>query len=300
VVSLSPTSLGFGNQNVGATSAAQTVTLTNTGTAALTINSIAVSGTNAGDFAQTNNCPASLNVNAACTISVTFTPSATGTRTASVTVTDNAANSPQSIALGGAGVTAGTYYFNDDFESGNLSKWNVASDNTGQIAVQSAVAHSGTRAASFTNGIGQYAYMKASLSSPQAQTYTRFYFRYASLSASTEIADGLDATGKAVWSLVYNAPTHSLEAYFFGGSGTRLEIFSNNNVLQANTWYSIEVRMNETSSGQAEVWINGQSIGTVSGNLATTTPYATLELYEEMQGTSYYDDVVVSATYNGI
>jgi Abnormal spindle-like microcephaly-assoc'd, ASPM-SPD-2-Hydin len=300
VVSLSPTSLGFGNQNVGTTSAAQTVSLTNTGTAALTINSIAVSGTNASDFAQTNNCPASLNVNASCTISVTFTPSATGTRIASVILTDNAANSPQSIALGGAGVTAGTYYFNDDFESGNLSKWNVASDSTGQIAVQSSVAHSGTHAAAFTDGIGQYAYMKASLSSPQTQTYTRFYFRYSSLSASTEIADGLDANGKAVWTLVYNASSHSLEAYFFGGSNTRLELFSNNNVLQANTWYSLEVQMNEASSGQAQVWVNGQSIGTVSGNLAVTNPYATLELYEEMQGTSYYDDVVVSATYNGV
>src|SRR5262249_2862453 len=153
VVSLSPTSLGFGNQNVGTTSAAQTISLTNTGTAALTISSIAISGTNAGDFAQTNNCSATLNVNTSCTISVTFTPSATGTRTASVIVTDNAAGSPQSVALGGAGVTAGTYYFNDDFESGNLSKWNVASDGTGQIAVESTVVHGGTHAVSFADGI---------------------------------------------------------------------------------------------------------------------------------------------------
>src|SRR5207248_1451501 len=56
-VSLSPTSLSFSNQNVNTTSTAQTVTLTNSGTGALTISSIALTGTNAGDFAQTTTCP---------------------------------------------------------------------------------------------------------------------------------------------------------------------------------------------------------------------------------------------------
>ena len=64
-VSLSPTSLSFGNQNVNSTSPAQTVTLNNSGTAALTINSISLTGTNSGDFAQTNTCPASLTTLAA-------------------------------------------------------------------------------------------------------------------------------------------------------------------------------------------------------------------------------------------
>src|SRR5262249_15854590 len=72
---------------------------------ALTISNIALTGTNSADFAQTNNCPASLAVNASCTINVTFTPSATGSRTAAVTLTDNAANSPQTIALTATAVT---------------------------------------------------------------------------------------------------------------------------------------------------------------------------------------------------
>jgi hypothetical protein len=70
-------------------------------------------------------------------------------------------------------------------------------------------------------------------------------------------------------------------------------------VFQANTWYSIAVQMNEVSSGQGQVWMNGQSVGTVNGDLSTANPYASLQLYEEMPGTSYYDDVVVSGTYNG-
>jgi hypothetical protein len=107
-VSLSPTSLSFGNQNVNTTSAAQTVTLTNSGNAALSINSIGLSGTNSGDFAQTNTCPSSsstLAAGASCTISVTFTPSANGSRSASVTITDNASGSPHSVALSGTGTT---------------------------------------------------------------------------------------------------------------------------------------------------------------------------------------------------
>jgi hypothetical protein len=105
-VTLSPTSLTFAAQLITTTSAAQSITLTNSGTAPLTISSIAVTGTNASDFAQTNACPASsatLAVNANCSISVTFTPSATGNRTASVTITDNASGSPHTISLTGTG-----------------------------------------------------------------------------------------------------------------------------------------------------------------------------------------------------
>ena len=100
VVSLGQTSLTFANQLVGTTSAAQTVTLSNTGTADLTITSIVASG----DFAQTNNCGSTVTAGGNCTISVTFTPTATGARTGAVTITDNASDSPQTISLSGTGV----------------------------------------------------------------------------------------------------------------------------------------------------------------------------------------------------
>ena len=103
LASLSPTSLAFGNQSVGATSAAQTVTLSNTGNAALSITSLTLTGTNAGDFAQTNTCGSSVAASANCTISVTFKPAASGSRTASVSVTDNASGSPQTVSLSGTG-----------------------------------------------------------------------------------------------------------------------------------------------------------------------------------------------------
>lgn len=104
IVTLGGNSIGFGNQIVGTSSAIQMVSLTNTGTAALTISSIAVTGTNSGDFSETNTCGASVAAGANCSISITFKPTATGARAASVTVTDNASGSPQSVSLTGTGV----------------------------------------------------------------------------------------------------------------------------------------------------------------------------------------------------
>jgi hypothetical protein len=101
-VGFAPTSLAFGGQLLTTTSAAKTVTLTNTGTSALTINSVAATG----DFAQTNTCPvspATLAVTEMCTISVTFAPTAVGARTGTLTVTDNAGGSPHKVPLTGTG-----------------------------------------------------------------------------------------------------------------------------------------------------------------------------------------------------
>jgi hypothetical protein len=105
-VSFGQNSFNVGDQLITTSSSAQLVSLTNTGNAPLTISSIGIGGTNSGDFSQTNTCPASnatLDANASCTISVTFTPAAAGSRTASVTVTDNGAGTPQSLSLVGTG-----------------------------------------------------------------------------------------------------------------------------------------------------------------------------------------------------
>jgi hypothetical protein len=99
IASLSAPSLTFTNQPVGVASAVQQVVLNNTGSAPLLIGGIVASG----DFTQSNTCGRSLAVKASCTISVTFTPSASGSRTGAVTITDNAPGSPQVISLGGNG-----------------------------------------------------------------------------------------------------------------------------------------------------------------------------------------------------
>jgi hypothetical protein len=102
VVSLSTHSLTFIPRSVGSTSIAQTVMLTNLGNASL-LPSLSIGGTNAGDFAQTNNCPASLSPNASCTISITNTPTFVGPSSANLVIVSNAAGSPDTVGLSGTG-----------------------------------------------------------------------------------------------------------------------------------------------------------------------------------------------------
>jgi hypothetical protein len=101
--SVSPTSLTFSKQSVGTTSAAQTVTLRNNLLTTLTISSFTFNGADPGDFAQTNTCGGGPAAQSTCTISVTFKPVATGTRTATLNVNDSANNSPQTVSLTGTG-----------------------------------------------------------------------------------------------------------------------------------------------------------------------------------------------------
>ena len=101
--SVSPSSLAFGKQVINTTSATKEVTLTSTGTTDLKNVSFTITGGNAGDFAETSNCPATLVPGAKCEINVTFTPSVLGAESATLDVNDNAPDSPQTVALSGTG-----------------------------------------------------------------------------------------------------------------------------------------------------------------------------------------------------
>jgi hypothetical protein len=101
IVTLTPPSLSFPNVALGTPSQRQ-VTLKNTGAAPLTITNIGVTGTVSSDFSQSTNCPISPNilaVNSSCTITVTFTPTTTENQTGTVSITDNAPNSPQTVPI---------------------------------------------------------------------------------------------------------------------------------------------------------------------------------------------------------
>ena len=155
-VSLSATSLTFGSQSVGTTSAAQAVTLSNTGSAALSITSLAVAGTNAGDFAQTNTCGSSVAAGGNCTISVTFTPTASGSRSASVSISDNASGSPQTVNLSGTGTVPVVSLSPTSLAFGNQaidvtsSAQAVTLSNTGSAALSiTSIAIAGTNAGDF-------------------------------------------------------------------------------------------------------------------------------------------------------
>jgi hypothetical protein len=101
-MTLSPWNLTFVGQSIGSTSAPQTATLKNIGAKSVSIIDIVSSG----DFAQTNNCPASLAVGATCNLTVTFNPSAAGIRSGSVSIVDLLRSSPQTLTLAGLGLSA--------------------------------------------------------------------------------------------------------------------------------------------------------------------------------------------------
>jgi hypothetical protein len=98
-VSLSTTSLTFGGQLVTTTSAEQTLTVNNTGNYSLEISSM----TTSGDFAQANTCGGPVPVGGACTISVTFAPTAVGTRSGALVIADDAPDDPHTLVLSGTG-----------------------------------------------------------------------------------------------------------------------------------------------------------------------------------------------------
>ena len=156
-VSLSASSISYGPQSVGTDSASHPVTLTNTSAAALSIASIAVTGTNASSFVFANSCGASLAAGGSCTIHGHFAPTEAGMLTATVTITDDATGSPQSIALSGTGVAAPAVklsatslsYGTVNVDSTSSSK-SVMVTNTGDETLSiTSIALGGTGASSF-------------------------------------------------------------------------------------------------------------------------------------------------------
>src|SRR5262249_20986656 len=104
VISVSPGPLNFGSVKVGLSNT-QGETVTNNGSAALTITSLTFGGNKPGDFSQTNPFSGSIAPGASCIITVTFTPGATGTRDATLLLADNAGTGTQTFTLTGTGVT---------------------------------------------------------------------------------------------------------------------------------------------------------------------------------------------------
>jgi probable HAF family extracellular repeat protein len=102
-VKLSARSFNFQSVKVGQSSAAKSLIITNIGSTTLTMNSVFITGANAGDFSQTNNCGSKLAPGAHCVVHVTFTPTAMGTRNGNAVLSDSDSTSPQLISLTGTG-----------------------------------------------------------------------------------------------------------------------------------------------------------------------------------------------------
>ena len=140
-IGISPTSLTFASQAVGTTSASQNVTVSNNGGVALTFTNIVTSGDFAGaTLAQCTNIPVE---GEPCVFSITFKPTATGTRTGTITFTDNATGSPQTVTLTGTGtpgaatvtVTPSSLAFGSQALTTTSAPLSVTVKNTGSTTV---------------------------------------------------------------------------------------------------------------------------------------------------------------------
>jgi len=161
VVTLSARGLTFSAQVVGTTSTAQTETITNTGTADLSISTVAISGTNAGDFSKSaDTCTgATVAPTHTCAVSITFAPSAAGGRSASLNFTDNAGGNPQVVNLSGTGTAPALHLAVSTLSFGNqlLSTTSAAKvetvTNIGNAnLIISTATIGGTNASDFTRG----------------------------------------------------------------------------------------------------------------------------------------------------
>jgi cytochrome c553 len=108
-VTLAPGSLDFGLSTVGAAPIARTVSLTNGGTAALSLSAVNVTG---NGFGGSHNCGTSVASGASCTLTLTFSPPSAAATTGQVSVVSNASGSPHTVALAGTGVLASTAVLN--------------------------------------------------------------------------------------------------------------------------------------------------------------------------------------------
>jgi hypothetical protein len=127
VLSSSATALAFASRDVGTTSAGQSVTFTNSGNAALTFGTIAKGGAHAGDFAvAADGCSGQAVAAAAtCSVQVTFTPTAAGARSATLTVPTNAAGSPATITLSGDATTPAPPPSQGGGGGGSVDRWTL-------------------------------------------------------------------------------------------------------------------------------------------------------------------------------
>lgn len=139
-VSLAPAAVDFGKVGVTSASSPQTVTLTNGQASQLTGVSISISGTNAADFTQTNNCGTAVAANSGCSIYVTFQPSTYTTESATLTVTDSAGTQTAILSGTGADITPPTTQVTTPVDGatvvGTITISATATDNVGVTSIQ--------------------------------------------------------------------------------------------------------------------------------------------------------------------
>jgi hypothetical protein len=301
----SPTSLSLGSETVGSTSAAQTVTIANTGTAAASVSLIST----AAPFAETNTCGSSIAAGASCTASVTFTPTAGGAASGTLTVASNATDGSLTVPLSGTGTSVGTATLTATPTSLSLGSEAVGSTSAAQTVT---IKNTGTVAASVSS---------ISAGSPFAETTACGASIAAGASCTASVTFTPTAAGSASGTLTIasNATDPSLTVALTGtgtssGGGTPTNL-ALNAPITASSYTQTYVASNANDGNSSTYWegANGAWPTTLAVNLgasdslssvvldlppatAWSTRTQTLSVLGSTNGSSY-TTLVGSATY---
>jgi hypothetical protein len=289
-----PQSVSFGSQNVGTSSAASVIPVTNTGGTAVAVSG--VTSSNPAEFAVTTTC-ANVAPGAQCTISVTFSPTATGARNASITVTSNGTGSPQAIAASGTGASStqpGQLSFPGVLQ---LPDTNVGSQSATTVFTVTNVGGTPVTVTGVTSNAATFVIASDSCSGaavqPGASCQVGVAFKpTATGPASATITVNSDGAGNPQTLTVtanglaggMNIDQQGLTGSWYqpvtSGQGIEIEVYPN--LVNASTgflqgsWFTYDTT---AVSGPA-----GQRWYTFSGNAPAGSPGATLTIYQNVGG----------------
>lgn len=335
VVNLSTSAITFANQVVNTTSAASVITLTNVGSASLTISSIAVTGTDAADFAKTTTCGGTLAAGARCTISPTFTPLSAASFSAAITITDNASGSPHVTTLTGTGIAIPPPTVLFQFPASSTAvvpPWDFANGAV-TLSTNPTYAHGGNNSAEFhyTGCTDCNVWVDKVITPGHTHVFMRgyVYFRTPAGGLDTAIkqrkimweSDDLGGgthTGPDLvlntWSGAGGSPTpgqlwlqaSANESACSGTIPTVWEIYP----FSWDTLYSVETELQLNTSGNSDgirrIWVNGTLVDNETninliGTCGTTLTFFSVgRQYENFPGPTdeyrNWSDVIISAT----
>jgi hypothetical protein len=134
-----------------------------------------------------------------------------------------------------------------------------------------------------------------------SQTYTRFCFDVApGLSGGMEIANGRAVNaeyplGIRRFEIIYDPAVHGLETYFWNEALDRLELDAANGQIFPGDWHCVQLYLDESLNGHAEIWLDGTPEGSVAGDLSAPSPFDRMYLWNQPSaGTVWFDDIKVA------
>ncbi len=263
-VNASPTALTFGPQVTGTTSAAQSVTVSNPTSAAASVSSISTSGA----FAQTNNCGSSIAANGSCTVSVTFSPTATGTSTGSLTV--NAGGVTSTVSLTGTGTAPGPVL------SASPASLSFPSTLVGNTAASQTVTvtNSGTTAATVSSVAVTGAFSQTNNCTTIAVN--------GSCTVTVKFAPTAGGTNSGTLTVNSNANNNPLTVGLTGNGISSTTNIALNQPVTASSDYETYVPANVTDGNTSTYWESSDGAGypqTIAVNLGSVQSIGSIGLY---------------------